>query len=209
MVKANRIREEWLVRDNFSLVLQLGFDPHTIAARGAAADRSAPLEARRWRDREIARVRSSSMEPGLDSTLSAPSRLAAEAWHAIWNDRAFSRVRDVYSSTCRAQLPSGRLLFGHGEVIGFVVHLLAALPDARVTIDHVCAIPYVDVGHDVAIRWTLAGTHTGRGWHRAPTGLSVLVLGVTHWRVIDGRVTDEWTVFDELAVLRQLYGADQ
>jgi hypothetical protein len=34
----------------------------------------------------------------------------------------------------------------------------------------------------------------------------VHVLGVTHWRVVDGRVAEEWTVFDELAVLTQMYG---
>ena len=31
VVRANRIVEEWLVRDNFSLVLQLGLDSHAIA----------------------------------------------------------------------------------------------------------------------------------------------------------------------------------
>jgi len=205
VVKANRIHEEWLVRDNLHLVLQLGLDPHAIAARGAAEDRAAPLERRRWREREIARVSSSQEVYAEAADSPEPARVAAEAWHTIWNEGAFSHVRDVYASTCHVHAPSGRVLFGHGETIGFMVHLLGALPDARVTVDHVCAIPYAGLGHDIAIRWTLAGTHSGHGLHRPPTGLTLLIMGVTHWRTIDGRVVEEWTVFDELALLRQMY----
>lgn len=205
-VKDNRIYEEWLVRDNLHLVLQLGLDAHAIAARGAAADRAAPIEARRWREAEMARVHSPGPSLWPDAE---PERTAAQRWHTLWNDRAFSSVRDVYSPICTVQAPAGRVLFGHGEIIGFVVHILGAISDARVSVDHVSAIPYAAEGHDVAIRWTLAGTHDGPGLHRHPTGLPLLILGVTHQRVVAGRVIEEWTVFDELALLRQMYWGDR
>ena len=104
-----------------------------------------------------------------------------------------------HQSAClkgRAELPAGRRLFGHGEVIGFVVHLLAALPDARMTIDHVCAIPYVDVGHDVAIRWTLAGTTSAD---------VVLVAGKGHESYQE--VAGVRHPFDDLQVATQLLEA--
>ncbi|MEO5897532.1 MAG: ester cyclase [Vicinamibacterales bacterium] len=205
-VRENRIFEEWLVRDNLALVLQLGMDPHAIAARGAAVDRAAPLETRRWREAEMARVRN---QPSGVLPSAEPMRSAAETWHTLWNERAFSLVRDLYAPTCTVQAPAARVLFGHGEVIGFVIHMLGAIPDARVSVDHVAAIPYGEAGHDVAIRWTLVGTHDGPGLHRPATGLPVLILGVTHQRITAGRITEEWIVFDELALLRQLYWGDQ
>jgi hypothetical protein len=134
---------------------------------------------------------------------------AADDWRALWNTRDFSVVREVYGPTCTIWAPSGRVLFGHGEIIGWYVHVLGALGDARTRVDHVCAVPYGDRGFEVAIRWTLDGTHSGPGLHRPPTGQPIHVLGITHWRVVDGRVAEEWTVFDELAVLTQMYRGRQ
>ena len=203
-VKANRIHEEWLVRDYFALAVQLGFDPHEIARRGAALDHAAG--AWRWRDQELARVRAVSGDwSALAFPEDGPEGFLIEAWNAIWNGRDLSRVRDAYAPTCTVQAPAGRMLFGHGEVIGFVSHLLGAIPDARLAIDHVAAIPFADAGHDVALRWTLAGIHSGPGLHRPPTGVPLVIRGISHSRVVDRRIVEEWTVFDDLAVLRQMY----
>ena len=132
--------------------------------------------------------------------------LAADRWRGLWSRRDLAQVRDLYAPTCTVWAPSGRVLFGHGEIIGWFLHVMGALPDARAQVEHVCAIPYGGEGLDLAIRWTLDGTHTGWGLHVPPTGRAVHILGITHWRVVDGRVAEEWTVFDELAVLTQMYG---
>lgn len=187
VVRGNRIVEEWLVRDNFSLVLQLGLDPHQIARTRAESAPPAPATL--------------PPSPGVTSTES----WATTRWLTLWNDREFSSVREIYAPTAIVRAPSNRDLFGHGEIIGWFIHVLGALPNAVMTVDHVCEIPFVDAGRDIALRWSLTGTHAGHGLHLPPTNAAVRILGVTHWRVIDDVVTEEWTVFDELAVLTQLY----
>ena len=72
------------------------------------------------------------------------------------------------------------------------------------SVDHVAAVPFLDLGTDVAVRWSLAGTHTGPGLHGAASGNPVYLLAVTHWRICDGKIVEEWTVYDEIALLRQL-----
>ena len=199
VVRANRIVEEWLVRDNFSLVLQLGLDPHALARARASL---AP--ARHRPDSPV--VASAHAEPTTSWSGDGVCGLAATRWLSLWNDRDFSLVRDLYAPTCAVWAPSGRSLFGHGEVVGWLMHLTAAMPDARMCVEHVCAIDYFSRGHDIALRWSLVGTHAGPGLHVPPTGRPVHILGVTHWRVVDDAVLEEWTMFDELAVLTQLYG---
>jgi predicted ester cyclase len=208
VVIANRIVEEWLVRDDFSLVLQLGLDPHAIARERALAAHPARQTAGR------APTDTASHEPpsawsAADPTApnAAACRAAADRWHALWSDRDFSLVREVYAPTSTVWAPSGRVLFGHGEIIGWYAHMLGALCNARVQVGHVCAVPRRAGEIDVAIRWTLDGTHTGFGLHLPPTGAPVHVLGITHWHLVDGIIAEEWTVFDELALLTQLYGA--
>ena len=58
----------------------------------------------------------------------------------------------------------------------------------------------------MALRWSLAGRHARQGAYGTATGRELLVLGVSHYRLRNGRVLDDVTVFDELAVLRQLAG---
>lgn len=208
LVLANRIVEEWLVRDNFSLVLQLGLDPHAIArGRAAALDRAQPAQAQSDHAQDAAEsTPDAEWQPSADEGTDSPAcRWAADTLRALWNGRDFSKVREVYSPTCTVWAPSGRVLFGHGEIIGWYIHVLGALCDARVRVGHVCAVPSDARTVELAVRWTLDGTHTGPGLHLPATGQPIHVLGVTHWRVVDGRVTEEWTVFDELAVLTQMY----
>jgi predicted ester cyclase len=56
----------------------------------------------------------------------------------------------------------------------------------------------------VAVRWVMEGHHLGHGMLGAPTGHRVFVLGFTHLHVVDGRITEEWTVYDGLAMLTQV-----
>jgi hypothetical protein len=204
-VKANRIYEEWLVRDNLGLVLQLGLDPHAVARDQA---RKATAALRRWRKSESCRVRAAHgpRTSALPDARAAPAAFARAAMECLWNQRALGLARDVYAPAAAFIGPSGRDLLGPGEIVGFVASILGALPDACLGVDHVCAVDGPDGTTDVALRWTLAGRHAGPGLYGPPTDREILILGCTHWRIQDRRIVEDWTVFDELAVLAQVYG---
>ena len=59
----------------------------------------------------------------------------------------------------------------------------------------------------VALRWTLTGRYAEHGLYGKPTGARLFLLGATHLDMIGDRIVEEWTVFDELAVLAQVAGA--
>jgi steroid delta-isomerase-like uncharacterized protein len=59
-------------------------------------------------------------------------------------------------------------------------------------------------GDLVSVLWTARGTNTGNGKGLPPTGKSIEVHGVTIWRIVDGKIKEEWSAFDELAVMQQL-----
>ena len=82
--------------------------------------------------------------------------------------------------------------------------LLAAFPDAGVSVDHIC---WIGSGSDVkiAVRWTLQGTHLGPGWYGDPTGQRVKLMCISHFELEAGRIVREYTVYDEFALLKQIY----
>jgi predicted ester cyclase len=204
-IRENRIYEEWLVRDNWSLATQLGADPVRMATDQAAQD-TPELPVVHWWSAERDRVLSGAgprAETAIGNASGATRNLADKVLGA-WQDRNLGALRDCYSPTVEYHGPAGRRLFGAGAVLGFANNLLAAIPDAVLSIDHLASLPFFDQGIDVAVRWSLAGTHTGPGLHGAPSGLPVYLLAVSHWRVIAGRIVEDVTIWDEIALLRQL-----
>lgn len=206
LCRENRIVEEWLVRDNSAIALGLGLKPSAIAAAQAAADRLAGQGRAPWRLAAIEAVRAAPATPFPDET--PPQELAAFAgwvFDAIWNHRRLGLVRTAYANNARVQVPGGRRLFGHGETIGWLTALLASFPDARIAPEHV-AVVETGRGTEIAVRWRLAGHHAGPALYGAPSGEDVMILGVTHWTVRGGTIREEVTVFDEIALLRQIRG---
>jgi steroid delta-isomerase-like uncharacterized protein len=75
----------------------------------------------------------------------------------------------------------------------------SAFPDLRMSVDMMVA-----EGELVTVVWTFRGTHTGPGYGIPPTGAKVDLRGITVWRIIDGRIRDEWTAFEYLDVVTQI-----
>jgi len=134
-----------------------------------------------------------------------PAAFAYAVFDHVWNHRRFARLRDAYSPAVHWQGPGGRRLFGHGEVIGWATAFAATFGDARFSIDHVASNPS-DGGVDIAVRWSMTGHHAGDALYGAATGHPVYVLAVTHWRIVAGAIIDDVTIFDEVALLRQIEG---
>ena len=74
-----------------------------------------------------------------------------------------------------------------------------AFPDLQVTPEHTTATE-----DDVALAYTVTGTHRGAFLGVAPTGQKITARGVQIGRFEDGRLAERWGSADQLAILQQL-----
>jgi steroid delta-isomerase-like uncharacterized protein len=75
-----------------------------------------------------------------------------------------------------------------------------AFPDLVVTPEMLVA-----EGDLVTALWTFRGTHSAGGYGGLPaTGARIEMRGMTIWRIVDGKIHDEWTTFNELKALSQV-----
>lgn len=199
-VNDGRITREWLVRDNLALVNQLGIDP--LDAARAMADRS-DEELKAWIRRGFERTvrdRTSTEEiPEADSVESFARRVLECCW-VTGNPDA---LKAVYAPYCVMQRAPVRIYSGRERVLEHYAGWRGVFPEAILSIDHICSQPFNQTGQNIAVRWSIAGMHEGEFAGREASGRPVYILGVTHWKVVDGRIAAEWTVFDELAMLAQ------
>lgn len=56
----------------------------------------------------------------------------------------------------------------------------------------------------LAALWTMRGTHTGPFLGNPPTGRSILAQGIIFARIENGRITEDWTLVDQMGILQQL-----
>src|SRR5689334_21962679 len=59
-------------------------------------------------------------------------------------------------------------------------------------------------GELVTIYWIARGTNTGTGNGLPATGKKVELAGITIWRIVDGKIKEEWSAFDQLSLMQQL-----
>jgi steroid delta-isomerase-like uncharacterized protein len=81
----------------------------------------------------------------------------------------------------------------------FFTELGNAFPDAKLEPVHVVADD-----ENVAVAYTLTGTHEGEFQGIAPTGAKIEVRGLQIGRFENGQIVERWGSSDELGILQQL-----
>ena len=71
--------------------------------------------------------------------------------------------------------------------------------DGRWTVEQI-----ISAGDHVVARWTGTGTHRGELMGIDATGRPISVEAISIFRIADGKIAEEWTVWDALGLLQQV-----
>jgi len=203
----NKIYEEWLVRDSMAIVQQLGYDPHEVARQMAERDRASgkrPAFELIDTERSIGQG-TPPIYPPKTSTGFDVEDFMRRTYHEIWNWRLFNRINENYIENFECHSAGGREVYGRDNYIAYLLSLLAMFTDFKMTIDHIYWLGNDEDGYRVAMRWSLVGTHNGYGPYGDPTGNKVYVMVLSQHHIRNGKFVEEWMLFDELALLKQIY----
>lgn len=215
-VRANRIYLEWLVRDNYAIAVQLGKEPHRLAAALARAEDAAFVRWRRAAAQRLLQADGRSMPGAVDAIgggsvraprhaqVAAAVRRWVDAWTGAINARQWHALDRLYARRFSGALPRGWNTRNASDIPAYWSSMVRALPDLRVVAERTTCLTADTRVRRIALRWWAAGTHRGAGRFGRPSDAPVLLLGVSHFAWHDGQVRREWTVLDELAVLRQI-----
>lgn len=196
------ITEEWLIRDTAGIALQLGQDPRDIGSRLAEADAAKgaePWHLEMWDD-----VKAGEREATAVIQDHPAAVLSRDSIEAIVNDTDIGSLRRTHDRAASLHGPLHRTYGGRDEIERFWLGYLAALPDAKLVVDHSIALEEPGRPVRTSTRWRLAGTHSGFGAFGPATGAKVLVVGITQQHVVDGRVLEDWTLVDEIQLHRMI-----
>jgi len=124
--------------------------------------------------------------------------IATRVFEEIFNQGRFEVAAEIYSPDFQNH--------GYRRVVDLktdqdAVHAEKhAFPDLRMQVERLIA-----EGDWVTALWTFRGTHTAGGYAGLPaTGTPIEMRGITIWRIVDGKIPEEWSSFDELGAYSQV-----
>ena len=208
LVQGAKVVEEWVMRDEFAVLQDLGLDPFAIAGQLAARSpvlgqaigaNDAGAFAGRITD-PVRRGISGERPPRFDAECGA----IAEMFERVWNGRYMDEVSRTFADAVVGQSVRLRRAMGIAPYQNELIDLLAAFPDGQVEVRDFVAHQSADLGLRVAAIWLLRGTYSGVPAYGPVNGAPVAVLGSSHFEFRRGKVIREWRMYDEIAITAQI-----
>ena len=193
-----------LARDNPALVRRLDLDI-TESRRLTAGTRNPELSA--WIAAEIERLGNTAKltdDSVLASVAADPQKFSQQLLNALWLSGDSATMESAYAPYAVMHRSPVEIVSGRTAIGEHYAALRAAFACSAASVDHIAVQSAGGNAVHVASRWAVCATHSGEYLGAAATGKPVFIMGVTHRRIIDGRIAVEWTVFDSLGVLSQL-----
>jgi len=141
---------------------------------------------------------------GLSISLTASDKLAenkAVVRHCadeIFSQGKLDLVDQLYAPNYVYHGPDGEMK-GPESVTQAVTMYRTAFPDIRVKVED-----FIAEGDKVVARYTITGTHQGDLMGIAPTGKPIMMSGISIHRIADGKIVEEWDIYDRMGMMQQL-----
>ena len=208
MIFENRIYREWVVADTMAILKQLGIDPHAYAEKLARPYFDNGLLAiDLGENRRMVGQYPPETEAETGIAANDIERQTLQWLHEVYNRRMLGKIKDVYAPNAQYHGPLMTELYGVAAVMHQTLGLLGSVPDAAFTPQHICSVPSEEGGTKVAVRWIIDGHHLGYGLLAElgePTGKRLHIMGMSHFHYKNGKIVDEWRVYDQLSLLMQV-----
>ena len=195
----NQVYDEWLVRDQGSIVRQIGIDPKTFAANqiqseGGSEKCNIPFNASTNIESKYVAPPQTSFDTGEDYGYILSNIM----------DNNSNIFQEGYDRAVRQEQAGGLTGYGRDDVENFWMNLRSSFPDAKFTLEHCANLQEIKQTNKSAIRWSLIGKHSGSGLFGTPTHTEVYIMGINHAEFSSKGVKNEWVLFDETAVWKQI-----
>jgi len=138
-------------------------------------------------------------EPQPTPTIEARNKaIVTRVFEEIFNQGRFEVANEIYSPDFQNHgLHQDFDLKTDQDAVHAEKH---AFPDLRMQVERLIA-----EGDFVTALWTFRGTHTAGGYAGLPaTGTPIELRGITIWRIVDGKIRDEWSTWNELRAYAQV-----
>jgi predicted ester cyclase len=200
LVEDGLVIEEWVARDEWAVVAGLGHDPAAAAAAVRVNPGNEGLFGRKGFPDPVVEGESG---PRPD-THRAEAEFVRDLFVRIFGERRFDEVSNFYSRDSVLHTTRHRTVTRQRGIQNDALRFLAPFPDAVVEVRDIAVHSSPEQGTRASVLWRLAGTYSGLPLYGPITGKQVEIMGMSQFEFRGGKISAEYRVFDEVAVLAQI-----
>jgi steroid delta-isomerase-like uncharacterized protein len=136
-----------------------------------------------------------------DDQMSVEENMAIAQRHSevYWNEGRLDLASELHANDIVFHDADSPPLRGTEAYDQFAIMYRTAFPDLHFTTEEM-----LGAGDLVATRWTCTATHQGELMGIPPTGKQITITGIDIFRVVDGKIVEEWVNWSTLSMLQQL-----
>src|SRR5699024_6812780 len=187
LIHENKIYEEWLVMDSYHLVVQLGFDPIEIAKK--TAEQTKKLAPKMQYN--IGQAAEEGLQPEHYKPLYDQFEIGdfiLTLFNNVWSRKSINKVKKFYNPNAVLHYVCNRDMVGHSEIQGMFMNLFASIPNGKIILERVTCNKREKNIYDVAVRWRIQGMHSGIGYFGNPSGKTIEINGINHFKVANEQI---------------------
>lgn len=200
LYRRGKMVEEWVVRDELAHALAQGVDPDELARtksfRGYTGSFAGPAQA------DVLSLGDSGARPD-DYRQEVQTVLAMI--QDVWNDRDLKKVDEYFERDLALSTVGNDLIIRPEGYRRQMLRFLDAFPGGQFEVRDIQTHNDPRYGGlRVAVTWKFTGDYNGRARYGALTGKPVDILGISQFRVINGRIVNEVKLWDDIALRAQI-----
>ena len=198
-VKDNKIFEEWLVRDNLTILQQLGFNPIEIAKKDTTYKGVKP-------NFTFNKTYKALDKANLNGTILIPQEeLIYNLFNTIWKDKNTDKAEEFYTDFSTLYAICKNNIEGKIAIQNYLETFLNSFKNIKVKLERITSNKLEDGTTEIAARWFVNGVYKTGGFLGDAIEKEVYIPIITHYHIKDQKISDEWMVFDGFDALCQIY----
>lgn len=208
VARGNEIFLEHVLYNNSAMLEQLGLDiDETVQKMSFEAPAGWPRDAATWQ------ALRSATSPAVPISESEPvegfdiDRFSREACELVWKSRAYQQMPGYFSSEIEYAGSTNRTATGLADYQSTHSAIMDCFTAHSFSVDEVYWMGNAEDGYLVSVRWSADVEHSGAGDFGAATGKALQFWGLSQYKVLDEKIVQEWTLFNELDLKLQIAAA--
>ena len=190
----NKIYEEWLVRDNLTIIEQLGFDPEEMAKLETKYDNNLNLI-----DTENSILQNTNGTKKYSQT----DKRVIDFIHQTWNSNNLTTTEEFYDENAIIHTIQNKSLKPK-DYTEFIDGLKSCFSNVNIEVCRVTTNVRTD-DSEVAVRWKIKAIHNQDGFFGAASQKPIFFYGVSHLIIKNELIVEEYSIFDAYDILCQIH----
>jgi hypothetical protein len=122
----------------------------------------------------------------------------------VWKQQKLAKVEDYFSEKSTLHAICNHKKTGVNAIREYITTILKSFEEVTINVDRITSNRR-DNFTEIAARWYMRGKSTTTGVFGVASKDEVFVPVISHYIIVDGKITDEWMVYDGFDALCQIY----